>query len=308
MHTQVNDEKRGATKAGISLVIGATLAVTLAACVHPGRRPTLLDSARTRLAQLDGQVAVPGLDGSVEVRRDRWGVPHIYAGTPHDLFMAQGYVAAQDRLWQMEMWRRTGEGRLAEVLGPSAIERDRFARLLAYRGDMHAEWNSYAPDAREIVHAFVAGVNAYIAQVRDRPPIEFTLLGFAPEPWTDDVPLQRMAALAMTGNALSEAARAKLVSLIGVERAQALWPPDPFRPLDPAEGLDLSGIDQQSLGAAREAYGAIKYPHVEGAAGSNNWVVSGAHTATGKPLLANDPHRQISMPSLRYLAHLVAPG
>ena len=170
-----------------------TLATTLPAQALTGA--ALRDSARARLARLDGTVEVAGLDSTVEVRRDRWGVPHIYAKTRHDLFLAQGYVAAQDRLWQMEMWRRSGDGRLAEVIGPSAVERDRFARLLKYRGDMAREWVSYSPDTREIVQAFVAGVNAYIAQVRSRPPIEFTLLAIAPEPWTVEVPLQRMAAL-----------------------------------------------------------------------------------------------------------------
>src|SRR5207245_955862 len=187
-------------------------------------RAELLDSARGRLAQLDGTITVPGLDSVVEARRDRWGVPHIYAKTQHDLFFAQGFVAAQDRLWQMEMWRRIGEGRLAEVIGPSAVQRDRFARLLKYRGDMLLEWASYAPDAREIVRAFVDGVNAYIAAVRAHSPIEFTLLGIGPEPWGYEVPLQRMAAIAMTGNALDEVARARLVHLIGVERAEMLWP------------------------------------------------------------------------------------
>src|SRR6185436_11924123 len=96
--------------------------------------------ARERLAKIDGRIDVPGLDSTVEVRRDRWGVPHIYAKTQRDLFFAQGYVAAQDRLWQMEMWRRQGEGLLSEVLGPRYLERDRFARLLKFRGDMQAEW------------------------------------------------------------------------------------------------------------------------------------------------------------------------
>src|SRR5437899_12341623 len=117
-------------------------------------RGELLDSARGRLAQIDGTTTGPGLDSVVEVRRDRWGVPHIYAKTQQDLFFAQGFVAAQDRLWQMEMWRRIGEGRLAEVVGPGAVECDRIARLLAYRGDMTSEWASYAPDAREIVRPF----------------------------------------------------------------------------------------------------------------------------------------------------------
>src|SRR6266568_2235439 len=185
-------------------------------------RADLLDSARGRLAQLDGTISVPGLDSVVEVRRDRWGVPHIYAKTQQDLFFAQGFVAAQDRLWQMEMWRRIGEGRLAEVVGPGAVERDRIARLMRYRGDMTSEWASYAPDAREIVRAFVDGVNAWIAHIRTHPPIEFTLLGSAPEPWSYEVPLQRMAALAMTGNALDELERARLVRLV-IARAAIRW-------------------------------------------------------------------------------------
>src|SRR5213594_1507513 len=262
----------------------------------------LLDSARGRLAQLDGTITVPGLDSVVEVRRDRWGVPHVYAKTQQDLFFAQGFVAAQDRLWQMEMWRRIGEGRLAEVVGPVAVERDRIARLLAYRGDMTSEWASYAPDAREIVRAFGEGVNAWISHMRTHPPIEFTLLGSAPAPWRYEVPLQRMAALAMTGNALDALERARLVHLVGVERTEALWPPDPARPLDPAPGLDLAGID---LGALGQAYGDVSYRRLEG---SNNWVVNAARTATGKPLLANDPHRAIGVPSLRYVMHLVGPG
>ena len=141
---------------------------------------TLRDEAAKRLAKIDGELAVPGLDSAVEVRRDRWGVPHIYARTQHDVFFAQGFVAAQDRLWQMEMWRRQAEGRLAEVLGPRAADRDRMARLFRYRGPRDAEWAAYGPNAREIVGAFVAGVNAYIAQTKDRPPIEFTMMGFAP--------------------------------------------------------------------------------------------------------------------------------
>ncbi len=264
-----------------------------------------LDSARTRLAQIDGEIRVPGLDSAVEVRRDRWGVPHIYAKTVHDLFFAQGFVAAQDRLWQIDMWRRIGEGRLSEVLGPDYVERDRFARLLRYRGDMDAEWASYAPDTREIVTAFVAGLNTWVRIARDRPPVEYSLLGFVPEPFAGDVPLQRMAALAMTGNVTSEIERAALIRILGRERTEALFPLDPSRPLDPAPGLDLASITRRSLGATYEAYRGVNYSRLDG---SNNWVVSGSRTATGKPLLANDPHRAITNPSLRYLTHLVGPG
>ena len=284
----------------------AVLAVAFASVAHAQRSPAELKAlARQRLAQIDGQVSVSGLDSAVEVRRDRWGVPHIYAKTQHDLFFAQGFVAAQDRLFQMDLWRRIGEGRLAEVLGPSYVARDRFARLLKYRGDMNAEWTSYAADTREIATSFVAGVNAYVAQVRERPPIEFTLLGFAPEPWSPEVPLQRMAALAMTGNAEYEVTRAQLVDAIGAQRAGALWPSIPHRDLDPAPGLSLDGISTLSLGAYAAAVGPVRVPRV---VGSNNWVVSGALTTTGKPLLANDPHRFLDNPALRYLTHLVGPG
>ncbi len=264
-----------------------------------------LDSARTRLARLDGEIRVAGLDSAVEVRRDRWGVPHIYAKTVHDLFFAQGFVAAQDRLWQIDMWRRIGEGRVAEVLGTGFLERDRFARLLKYRGDMEAEWTSYAPDTKVIVTAFVDGLNAYVEQIKDNPPIEYTLLGFRPSPFASEMPLQRMAALAMTGNATAEIERAALVNALGQERAEQLFPLEPARRLDPAPGVDLASIRPASLGATYEAYRGLNYSRVDG---SNNWVVSGALTATGKPLLANDPHRSITTPSLRYLTHLVGPG
>jgi penicillin amidase len=213
----------------------------------------LLDSARARLPVLDGEIVVPGLDSAVEVRRDRWGIPHIYARTTHDLFFAQGYVVAQDRLWQMEMWRRAGEGTLAEVLGPSFVERDRTARLLRYRGDLELEWSSYAPDARAIITAFVEGVNARIREVRDRPPIEFTLLGFQPEPWDVTVPLQRLGAMAMTENALEEVRRAALITLLGKARTEALQPTDPSRPLDPAPGLSRPASARRPWAGSRRA-------------------------------------------------------
>lgn len=250
-------------------------------------------------------ITVPGLRAPVEVRRDRWGVPHIYAQSQHDLFFAQGYTAAQDRLFQMEMWRRQGEGRLAEVLGSSAVERDRMARLVAYRGDMEREWTAYAPDTREIVSAFVAGVNARIADVGDSLPPEFALLGFAPEPWSVTVPLSRATGLSGVSNANSEVLRAQLVTLLGAARVDALLPADPARALDPADGLDLSGITSESLGGFGSAFADIAYNRIEG---SNNWVVSGARSSTGKPILANDPHRIITNPAVRYLTHLVAPG
>ena len=271
-------------------------------------KSALRDSARARLATLDGHVRLTGLDSAVEVRRDRWGVPHIYARTAHDVFLAQGYVAAQDRLFQMEIWRRAGEGRLAEVLGPSYVTRDRLARLFKYRGDTAAEWSSYAPDARLLVTAFVSGVNAYIDEVRahrNKLPIEFSLLGFLPERWSSDVPLTRVTSLSGVGNGTSELLRARVVALVGAKRANELLGTNPHHDLDPAPGIDLTGLDQNVLGGMGQVYTDVAFSRIEG---SNNWVVSGKKTASGKPILANDPHRAITNPGVRYITHLVAPG
>jgi penicillin G amidase len=270
-----------------------------------GASNPLLDSARTRLAILDGTVKVPGLDSSVEVRRDRWGVPHIYAKTQHDLFLAQGYVAAQDRLWEMDMWRRQGEGRLAEVLGPAYVERDRMARLFAYRGDMDVEWRSYAPDAKAIVHAFVDGVNAYVDVARQRPPIEYTLLGFLPERWDYEAALVRVTALSGVSNGTEELLRAQLLSTVGRELTERLMLTDPHRAIDPARGVDLAGLAPSLITSADRVFSDLSYTRVDG---SNNWVVSGRKTTSGKPILANDPHRAITNPPVRYVTHLVGPG
>ena len=269
----------------------------------------LAKQARAALAQTSGRIELAGLAKPVEVIRDSWGVAHIYAQTQEDLFFAQGFVAAQDRLWQMEIWRRTGEGRLAEVLGPSALERDKFARLMRYRGNMEAEWKSYAPDAKPIIESFVRGVNAFIDTSRDRLPIEFQLTGIHPEPWTPEVCLARMAGYVMTRNASSEVLRAQLVRLLGTEKTGELVETDPFKKLEVPEGLDLNGIDGKILAGANAASGAVSFGSgQQSSEGSNDWVVGGALTNTGKPILANDPHRSIGLPSLRYLVHLVGPG
>jgi penicillin amidase len=182
----------------------------------------LAKQARAALAQTSGRIELAGLSKPVEVLRDSWGVAHIYAQTQEDLFFAQGFVAAQDRLWQMEIWRRTGEGKLAEVLGPSAIERDKFARLMRYRGNMDAEWKSYAPDAKQIIESFVRGVNSFIETSRDHLPIEFQLTGIRPEPWTPEACLTRMAGYVMTRNATTEVLRALLAKLLGTTKTDEL--------------------------------------------------------------------------------------
>jgi len=273
--------------------------------------PNLPARAKAVLAQTSGTLRVPGLARPVTVLRDRWGVPHIYAETQDDLFFAQGFVAAQDRLWQMEIWRRTGEGRLAEVLGPEAVERDRFARLLRYRGDLDAEYQSYAPDAKGIIEAFVRGVNAFIAASRDRPPVEFELAGFRPEPWTPEVCLTRMAGFGMTGNVPREVLRAKLGAALGWQLADEVIPTAPPRPLESQPRTGLEGVDEKLLALPNASRSPLRFQAQAGKTpqdGSNNWVIDGSLSATGKPLLANDPHRALTLPSLRSMVHLVAPG
>ncbi|MCL4845014.1 MAG: penicillin acylase family protein [Acidobacteria bacterium] len=324
-----------------SCLVAATLVAQAPAALEP------LERARAALAQIEGEIVLDGLTAPVEVLRDRWGIPHIYATTEDDLFFAQGFVAAQDRLWQMEIWRRTAEGTLAEVVGPEAVTRDTFARLLRYRGDMDAEWRSYAPNARRIVEAFVRGINAQIAVVLADParlPVEFQLTGTRPAPWTPEVVVGRMAGYVMTRNARTEIQRAVLARQLGVGRVAEFMPHDPPVPLVVPDGLDLADISADILQMAADVSEPVRFdrrlaraarsfvdtpawplaPRAVGTAlaaarpappddeyavvGSNNWVVAGRRSATAAPLLANDPHRAIQLPSLRYAVHLNGPG
>ena len=292
---------------GIGASIGVAVLAALALLERGGgsQDSPLREEARQVLARTAGTMKLRGLEKPVTVLRDEWGIPHIYAETQADLFFAQGFVAAQDRLWQMDLWRRVGEGRLAEVVGKGAVERDRFARLLRYRGDMEAEWKSYAPDARPIIESFVAGVNAWIAETGDRLPVEFRLAGYRPEAWTPEVCLTRMAGYVMTRNAPMEVLRAQLAHQHGAKFVDEWIEADPPRRLEIPSGLDLAGLEPRILAAANAAGGPVSFNPSDG---SNNWVVDGSMTASGKPLLANDPHRTIALPSLRYLVHLVGPG
>ena len=260
-------------------------------------------------SQIQGDKTIPGLKMPVRVQRDRWGVAHIYAKNQHDLFFAQGFVVAQDRLFQMELWKRSGQGRLAEVLGASAVERDSNARRLRYRGNMDAEFKSYAPDAKAILEAFTSGINAYIdaAGAPDGPglPVEFEMAGFRPEHWQPEDCLNRLAAYAMTGNAGTELQHAELVSLLGARQATDLFELDPAVALDPAPAANYTGLSQKLLKDIVSSDQRVEFRPLRE---SNNWTISGNLTATGKPLLANDPHRVIAQPSLRYIVHLVAPG
>jgi penicillin amidase len=267
---------------------------------------SLLQKAKANLPQLQGELTVPGLREPVEVLRDRWGVPHIYAKNGDDLFFAQGFVAAQDRLFQLDLWRRIAVGETAEVMGKSALPGDQFARLLLYRGDMTAEWASYSPDTKRIITAFTDGINAYIDHSGDRLPIEFQVLSYRPKKWRPEDCLGRMSGIIMSRNFQSEVFRAQLIAKLGIEKARQVAPTDPLRPFAPAPGLDLAGIDAPVLAGytAATRTPTFQLPPSE----SNNWVVDGLLSASGKPLLASDPHRAITVPALRHIVHLNAPG
>ena len=252
-----------------------------------------------------GAEKVAGLRAPVEILRDKWGVPHIYAKNSEDLFFAQGWITAKDRLFQIDLWRRTGTGKLAEVMGPTAVGRDKLARLVRFRGDWSQEWESYSPDARQIVNSFVNGINAYVKSLDGKRPLEFRLAGYDPGLWTPEDVAARIAGLGMTSNLTQEVNRAVEISKNGVENVEKYAPPDPFVHLNVPPGVDIKAITTAILKDYQAATGAPRFP---GDQGSNDWVIDGSMSATGKPLLANDPHRPVLLPSLRKTVHLVAPG
>lgn len=281
-----------------------------------------------------------GLSKPVEILRDRWGIAHIYAQSEGDLFFAQGYSAARDRLFQFELWRIQATGTAAEIFGPSELKRDIGARLHRFRGDLKKELNHYHPRGESIINAFVRGVNAYIAETERNPkllPIEFNLLGIKPRPWTVDVVISRHQGL--LGNLTTEVDLARYLPALGEEKVRRMYRfqgGDPM--LTPDSALELAAIPEQVLELYSAFRGPMKFTPEQIVAdyrndsvsyaqlagnhtpdlsltlepnsgiGSNNWVIHGSRTMDRAPIMANDPHRAITTPSLRYWVHLVAPG
>ena len=280
------------------------------------------------------KINIPGLKAPVEILRDQWGINHIYAENQEDLFFAQGYAAAKDRLFQFEIWRRQATGTTAEMLGPRALKRDIGARLFKYRGNMQDEMNYYHEDGVAIIEAYTHGVNAYIDEVLKQPeelPIEFELLGIAPKKWTPEVVISRHQGL--LGNINQELNIGRAVATIGPNAVKKLmWfhPREPNITLDPSITKEVLSLDILELyqayrkGIEFEAADLLpKYaskislleipetqiiPDDSHAIGSNNWVISGSKMKDGNTYMANDPHRKIAVPSLRYMVHLNAPG
>lgn len=274
---------------------------------------------------------VTGLEQPAHIVVDHWGVPHIYAQTHYDAFFVQGFNAARDRLWQIDLWRRRGLGELAEVLGPDYAEQDKAARLFLYRKDMYAEWLAYGSDAKRIAQAFTSGINAYVGLLEEQPeltPPEFELLGYQPSQWAPE-DVVRIRSNGLWRNVANEVKRARIACQHGLEAA-SLWKVlEPEWTATVPAGLDPCDIPQAALDTYLLAKAPVEFPRLKNAdsqwsrantiaaawkrelasdRGSNNWVVAPDRTTTGRPILADDPHRAHAVPSLRYIAHLVAPG
>ncbi|HEY4129143.1 MAG TPA: penicillin acylase family protein [Gemmatimonadaceae bacterium] len=284
---------------------------------------------------------VPGLQQPVEILRDHAGISHIYAKNEHDLFFAQGYSAARDRLFQLELWRRQATGTVSELLGRRDLERDIGTRLFKYRGDLTAELTHYHPHGVAIVNAFVDGVNAYIAETEHNPkllPLEFKLLNTKPSRWTPDVVISRHQGL--LGNVEEELTYGRAVAAVGPTLVKELaWfhPGDPdirldpmidakllaqpilakyaafhsnvrFQPSDVTVAYRNDTSNYRRLAAISDSLADMLKTNERRDIGSNNWVVSGKLSESGRPMMANDPHRAQSAPSLRYWVHLNAPG
>jgi penicillin amidase len=316
--------------------------------VRSTRRVSLLGTALLAVsvppavAQETSTLDVAGLEQPVEILVDHWGISHIYAETEHDLFFAQGWNAARDRLFQLELWRRQATGTVAEILGERELQRDIGTRLFMFRRDLEQELNHYHDRGSKIIRAYVEGINAYIAETERDPELltlEFELLGIRPGLWTPDVVISRHQGL--LSNIGAELRTGRLVAHIGAEEVKKLstyGPGDPLLHLDPA--IDGEALEEDILGvyeafrgsvrfrpedivserhrgssdafalleaSARDASAVTAYD-VEKDIGSNNWVVAGRRSESGYPMMANDPHRAQSVPSLRYWVHLVGPG
>jgi penicillin amidase len=310
-------------------LIGLSVALVILLVLAAGGAYAFL---RRALPQVDGTITVTGVSAPVEIIRDADSVTHVFGATKLDTYFGLGYAHAQDRLWQMEFQRRVGMGRLSEILGVATLNTDRFLRTLGTGRAARSAWESLPDRSKTEINAYVAGVNAFIATHHGgQLPLEFTLLRFEPEPWAgpDVLAWVKMMAWDLSKNYGLELLRHDVTAVMGPERTDQLFPPYPPEGLTILRDADLSWVTQklvsrdvaQTLRSASRLSSessvvesswsqaferAFDLPSFGSALGSNNWVVDGTMTATGKPLLANDPHLDAQIPSLWYLAHLSA--
>lgn len=260
---------------------------------------------RTSLPKTSGTLALPGLTAPVEVVRDRNAVPHIYAQSREDAYLALGFVHAQDRLFQMDFQRRVGAGRLSEVLGEATVETDHFLRTLGVYRVAERSLPNLSAEAQGAFSAYTAGVNAFLEGRRGALPPEFLILRYTPEPWrpADSLVWLKMMAWDLGGNWDDELLRARLLQVLPPARVAELFPPYPGDA--PVALPDFSALYKK---LPLDTLWAGSPKPLPPGAGSNNWVVSGDKSVTGAPLLANDPHLGLQTPGLWYFAHLSAPG
>ncbi|WP_050477474.1 penicillin acylase family protein [Herbaspirillum rhizosphaerae] len=302
-----------------------SLALLLTGCAAMSLAHAAANDAATETLQ------VAGLYKKAEILIDKWGVPHIYAASQTDAFFVQGFNAARDRLFQIDLWRRRGLGQLSEVFGPAYVAQDQATRLFLYRGDMQREWDSYGKESQRVATAFVAGINAYVDFVTahsERLPYEFKQLAYLPARWRPE-DVVRIRSHGLTRNLTSEVARANVACKADLKsdeirfgltpKWEATMPEglDPCLPKDLLKVFQLATqnvkITKDSLNARADDHGdSIQIAAAENLEetmeGSNNWVVAPSKSATGRAIMANDPHRAYSAPSLRYITHLSAPG
>lgn len=269
----------------------------------PPLRAALTAIGRRRLPTISGRLRLPGLAAPVEVLRDRWGVPHIYAQSEPDAFMAQGYVHAQDRLWQMELNRRTANGRLSQIFGDLALDTDRAALTFGFRRLGEADWERLDTRLRQAMEAYAAGVNAYLGSAEYRAPVEFMLLGLKPAAWSvhDSMAFSRVMIWQLSHAWYGELLRAWMIEKVGAEHAAELEIDYPrLNPVTLPDGIEFN------VRSARGALHASRGPFLTRSMGSNAWTVAGERTTTGKPYLCNDMHLALGLPGLWYEIQLRA--
>jgi penicillin amidase len=250
--------------------------------------------------QTDGDASVAGLGAPVEVIRDRWGVPHIFARNERDLFLAQGWVHAQDRFWQMEFNRRVASGQLASTLGAPLVDTDRLLRTYGLRRAAERDLQRLDPDTRLLLQAYADGVNRWLESRRNEGglPVEMTLLGIDPAPWSpvDSLAWIRLMGLNLSLNQGLEPVRARLAAKLGPQAAAQLLPGYP----EDAPVIISEPNPEGEPAASRQLSALLPAGGVPPFWGSNNWMVHGSRTATGRPLFANDTHLGLGLPSIWY--------
>lgn len=258
--------------------------------------------SRKRLPQINGTIKLSGISKSVEIIRDRWGIPHIFAQDEADLFFAQGFIHAQDRLWQMELNRRTARGQLAELFGDIALDTDRATRTFGFNRLGQTDWQNMEGETRDAVLAYTKGVNAYLDMPSAPMPVEFSLLGHRPRPWEpeDCTAFARVMMWQLSHAWYGEIVRAQMIETAGEEHAAELMIHYPtVSPTTLPKGIEFNRLGEGGILIKENG------PFLERGLGSNAWAIAGSKSNTGKPYLCNDMHLPLSMPGLWYQVHLV---